>query len=238
MAADLRDPVRFALESVLDEVRPRTDGEVASYIPELARVDPERLGAALASTRGVVHEAGDCDVKFTIQSVSKPFVFALALDQLGLVEVTRHLDLEPSGEPFNAISLDEATGRPMNPMINAGAIVTTSLIRGDTSDDKFAVVLAGLEAFAGRQLSVDEQVFTSEASTGDRNRALAYLTRSAGTLRIDGRGRDDGVLPAVLDLGQRARPRDHGGDAGQRRRESGHRRDRSSARMPRAGRCR
>jgi glutaminase len=145
-------------------------------------VDPEHLGIALVSTRGDVHDAGDSDVAFTIQSVSKPFVFALALDALGVEEVTRHVGLEPSGEPFNAISLDAASGRPFNPMINAGAIVTTSLIAGDTADDKFAVIRSGLERFAGRDLVVDEDVFSSEAATGDRNRALAYLTKSAGTL--------------------------------------------------------
>lgn len=182
MAADLRDPVRFALDAVVDEARSRSGGEVASYIPELANADPDALGVALASTRGVVHETGDCDVEFTIQSVSKPFVFALALDALGLAEVTRHVGLEPSGEPFNAISLEATSGRPLNPMINAGAIVTTSLMSGETADEKFAAVRAGLERFAGRDSAVDEAVFDSEAATGDRNRALAYLTRSAGTL--------------------------------------------------------
>lgn len=182
MTAELRDPVRRMLETVLDDVRALNEGAVAAYIPELATVDPDQLGAALASTHGVVHEAGDCDATFTIQSVSKPFVFALAVDALGLTEVIRHVGLEPSGEPFNAISLEAASGRPLNPMINAGAIVTTSLMRGDTADEKFAVVRAGIERFAGRDLAVDDDVYESEASTGDRNRALAYLTRSAGTL--------------------------------------------------------
>lgn len=182
MAAALGDPVRHALESVLDAVRDRADGAVASYIPELAKVEPDQLGAALASTHGVVHEAGDVEAEFTIQSVSKPFVFALAVDARGLDEVRTHVDLEPSGEPFNAISLDEASGRPRNPMINAGAIVMTSLMAGDTADEKSAAVLAGIERFAGRDLRVDEDVYSSEATTGDRNRALAYLTRSAGTL--------------------------------------------------------
>lgn len=182
MATALGDPVRHALESVLDAVRDRRDGAVADYIPELANVEPDRLGAALASTHGIVHEAGDVEAEFTIQSVSKPFVFALAVDALGLDEVRTHVDLEPSGEPFNAISLDEASGRPRNPMINAGAIVMTSLMAGDGADEKLAVVRAGLERFAGRELQVDEEVYASEAATGDRNRALAFLTRSAGTL--------------------------------------------------------
>ncbi|GAA1941077.1 glutaminase A [Agromyces allii] len=187
MAADDTDrstpsPLSIALASVLERARPKTSGAVASYIPELALEDPDQLGIALASVRGTVHEAGDSDAEFTIQSVSKPFVFALALEQSGLAEVTRHVGLEPSGEPFNAISLDEHTGRPLNPMINAGAIVTSSLVRGDRADEKFSVISAGLSAFAGRSLDVDEAVFASEQATGDRNRALAYLARSAGTL--------------------------------------------------------
>ena len=179
---DLRDPVRGVLQAVLEDARSHTGGELASYIPELARADPEGLGVALVSTHGTVHEAGDSETEFTIQSVSKPFVFALALEQSGLAEVTRHVNLEPSGEPFNAISLDEASGRPLNPMINAGAIVISSLISGDTAAEKFAAIRAGLNAFAARELYLDEAVFESEQATGDRNRALAYLTRSAGTL--------------------------------------------------------
>lgn len=179
---DLRDPIRAALDSVLDVARPHTDGALASYIPELTRADPEALGAALASVRGSVHESGDSETTFTIQSVSKPFVFAIALERLGLAEVIRHVGVEPSGEPFNAISLEPATGRPLNPLINAGAIVMSSLIAGDTAEEKFAVIHAGLNAFAARELDLDESVFESEHATGDRNRALAYLTQSAGTL--------------------------------------------------------
>ena len=178
----LTSALTAVLASVIEQARPKTSGEPATYIPELAREDPDQLGIALASVRGTVHEAGDSGAEFTIQSVSKPFVFALALEQAGLADVTAHVGLEPSGEPFNAISLEEHTGRPLNPMINAGAIVTTSLIRGDRAEDKFAVIEAGLSAFAGRTLDVDEAVFESEAATGDRNRALAYLSRAAGTL--------------------------------------------------------
>ncbi|GAA1858574.1 glutaminase A [Microbacterium koreense] len=175
-------PLRTALTSVLTHARSLTDGEVASYIPELARQDPEQLGIALASVRGTIHAWGDSEAEFTIQSISKPFTFALALDALGLAAVTEHVGLEPSGEPFNAISLEETSGRPLNPMINAGAIVTTSLIAGDDDAEKFAVVRDGLSAFAGRRLDVDEDVYLSELDTGDRNRALAYLAQAAGTL--------------------------------------------------------
>jgi glutaminase len=182
MPVDFTHPVRATLDAVLETARPIDAGHVADYIPELAKVDPDRLGVALVSTRGDVHDAGDSDVAFTVQSVSKPFVFALALDALGIDEVTTHVGLEPSGEPFNAISLDAESGRPLNPMINAGAIVTSSLIAGATADEKFAVIKTGLERFAGRDLVVDEDVYQSEASTGDRNRALAYLALATGAL--------------------------------------------------------
>jgi glutaminase len=179
----LGDPVGHALQAVLDAARPLDGGELASYIPELALADPDALGVALVSSSGAVYGAGDTGAEFTIQSVSKPFVLALALEQSGLAAVTRHVGPEPSGEPFNAISLEESTGRPLNPMINAGAIVTTSLITGDTAREKFATIHAGLNAFAARELDLDHAVFESELATGDRNRALAYLTLSAGTLR-------------------------------------------------------
>ena len=179
---NLRDPVGDALQAVLDAARPLDGGELASYIPELALADPEGLGIALVSSSGAVYEVGDTGVEFTIQSVSKPFVLALALEQSGLGAVIRHVGSEPSGEPFNAISLEESSGRPLNPMINAGAIVTTSLLPGDTAAEKFATIHAGLNAFAARELDLDDAVLESELSTGDRNRALAYLTRSAGTL--------------------------------------------------------
>ena len=179
---DMRDPVGHALQSVLDAARSMDGGELASYIPELARADPAALGIALVSSSGAVYGAGDTDAEFTIQSVSKPFVFALALEQWGLAAVMRHVGPEPSGEPFNAISLEESSGRPLNPMINAGAIVTTSLMPGDTATEKFASIHAGLNAFAARELDLDDAVFESEMATGDRNRALAYLTLSAGTL--------------------------------------------------------
>jgi len=182
---NLRDPVGHALQAVLDEARPLGGGELPSYIPELSHADPERLGVAVVSTSGSVYEAGDTETEFTIQSVSKPFVFALALRQSGLADVTQHVGLEPSGEPFNAISLEEASGRPLNPMINAGAIVTSSLIAGRTASEKFATIHAGLNAFAARELDLNDAVFESELATGDRNRALAYLALSAGALGSD-----------------------------------------------------
>jgi len=182
-SGDAPDPIREALAAVVERHRADRSGDVATYIPELATVDADGFGAALVSVHGRVHAAGDADRPFTMQSVSKPFVHALAMSELGLDEVHRHVGFEPSGEPFNAISLDPATGRPDNPLINAGAIVTSALIDGPTVQDRFERVRSFLSACAGRELVVDEDVFISETSTGDRNRALAHLARSSGVLR-------------------------------------------------------
>lgn len=178
------DPVREMLTSVLEEVRGEDAGETAQYIPELASADPDRLALAIADPHGRRIALGDED-PFTIQSISKPFVFALALDALGRDEVLRHVGVEPSGEPFNAISLEEGTGRPANPLINAGAIATTGLIPGPGAGERAARIVEGLSRFAGRTLQVDEEVYASEASTGDRNRALAHLLRSYGVIETD-----------------------------------------------------
>ena len=177
------DPIRDALAAVVDRHRSNHSGAVATYIPELADVDADGFGASVVSVHGRVHSAGDADRPFTIQSVSKPFVYSLAISELGLDEVHRHVGFEPSGEPFNAISLDPDTGRPDNPLINAGAIVTSALIDGPTVLDRFERVRSFLSSCAGRELHVDDQVFESETATGDRNRALAYLTKSSGVLR-------------------------------------------------------
>ena len=179
----ITDPIESALGDLLDRHRHDVSGALASYIPELTRVDPEGFGVSLVSVHGGVYSVGDAHRAFTIQSVSKPFVYALAVADLGVDEVARFVGFEPSGEPFNAISVDPDTGRPANPLINAGAIVTAALVDGPTVSDRFERVRAFLSACAGHELGVDEEVFASESDTGDRNRALAHLARSSGVLR-------------------------------------------------------
>lgn len=154
-------------------------GEVASYIPELAQADPAWFGISMVTADGSVYEVGDSRREFTIQSISKPLTFALALESIGEEEVRQHVDVEPSGEAFNSITLQPGTGRPLNPMVNAGAIATTSLIEPLGFDQPIDRILHEYSAFAGRDLTVDEQVFRSENETGHRNRAIAYLLRNA-----------------------------------------------------------
>ncbi|WP_137843613.1 glutaminase A [Microbacterium sp. 2FI] len=176
------DPITALFQEVLDDVRPDDAGATAQYIPELAAADPERLALAAVGPFGRVRAVGDDSAEFTIQSISKPFVLALALQERGRDEVLAKVGVEPSGEPFNAISLEDITGRPVNPMVNAGAIATTALVRGDDVDERTASVVDLLSAFAGRSLWVDEEVYASESATGDRNRALGHLLRSHGIL--------------------------------------------------------
>jgi glutaminase len=200
------DPVSAALAGLLDRTAPDPDARVATYIPELATADPRRFGIAVAGVTGQVHAAGDASLAFTLQSVSKPFVYALVVSELGLDAVSRHVGFEPSGEPFNAISLEDGTGRPANPMINAGAIVTSALVTAGGPAERTARIVATLSAFAGRDLRVDDRVYASESATGDRNRALAHLMRAAGVLpvAIDGAVevyfRQCAVLATVADI--------------------------------------
>ncbi len=160
------------------------EGEVASYIPELGKANPDHFGIAVATTDGHVYEAGDTQVPFTIQSVSKAMVFALALDLLGAERVEAAIGVEPSGEAFNSIRL-RADNKPFNAMVNAGAIACSGLIAESAGDEAFELIRTALGRFAGRDLGVDAAVFESERSTGDRNRAIAYLLRTYGGVAGD-----------------------------------------------------
>ncbi len=177
--------VQGYLDGILAEHAGVSDGALASYIPELAEVDPTGFGLALSSSDGYVYESGDADVQFTMQSISKPFTYALALDQLGQTEVDERIGVEPSGEGFNKISVDQVTNVPKNPMINAGAIVACSLIPGKTAEDRFDLVRDFFSACAGRSLDFDEAVYQSERASGSRNRGIAYLLESFGALGAD-----------------------------------------------------
>jgi glutaminase len=171
-------PIQDYLDRLHRDLAAVHDGQVASYIPELATVDPRRFGIAIATVDGRVYEAGDTRQPFTIQSISKPLVYGVALEDRGMEQVRRTVGVEPSGDAFNSISLEPVTGRPMNPMINAGAIATTSLVAGATREARLARVLGAMSAYAGRPLEIDEAVFESERATGHRNRAIGHMLRN------------------------------------------------------------
>lgn len=177
------------VQRTLDRIRAEhagvTDGALACYIPELTLVDPSRFGVSLSSSDGFVYESGDAGVEFTIQSISKPFTYALALDRIGQDAVDAWLGVEPSGEAFNEISVDKATKIPKNPMINAGAITAVSLVPASTPDERFAQIQEFYSECAGRRLELDHDVYVSEKVTGSRNRAIAYMLQSFGVLDDD-----------------------------------------------------
>lgn len=183
-------PTRGEVEAMLEEatlrLRQVCDGQVADYIPALAAVDPELFGASIVTTDGVELVAGDAHHRFSIQSVSKPFVFALVCDALGPDVARDLLGVNATGLPFNSVMAVELNpGRTMNPMVNAGAIATTSLIPGENAEAMWDVVRAGLSRFAGRALDLDDDVYTSELATNQRNRGIAHLLDAYGRLSFD-----------------------------------------------------
>ncbi|HEY6131260.1 MAG TPA: glutaminase A, partial [Halioglobus sp.] len=185
-----------SIQSYLEELHRQFaslfEGEIASYIPELTRADPAWFGIALVTVDGHVYQVGDSLQNFTIQSVSKAITYGLALEDNDVDAVLAKVGVEPSGEAFNSISLDKETGRPLNPMINAGAIATTGLIHGSNSDEKLERILRRFEDYVGHPVTIDNEVYESERDTGHRNRAIAHLLRNADII--------EGAPEPVVDL--------------------------------------
>jgi glutaminase len=180
----MHSPIQTYLAELHGRLAGMHRGQLASYIPELAKADPKAFGICLVTMDGVAYTVGDTDSMFTMQSISKPFVFATALADRGQPLVARKVGVEPSGDAFNSISLDPQTGAPRNPMINAGAIATTSLVAGDTTEAQWQRIEASIAAFVGRDVRMDESVYRSESETGFRNRAIAWMLKNFGI--IDG----------------------------------------------------
>jgi len=181
------------LEETLQESRKHAErGQVASYIPELKKADPRMAGVALMTPQGLF-EAGDSRVDFTLQSISKVISLLVALEQRGVEAVFSKVGSEPTGDSFNSIvKLETSEQKPLNPMINAGAIAVCSLIPGSSVEDRFARIADLLEKILGRPVEVDESVYKSEKETGHRNRALAYFLKDINGL--------EGDVEEVLDL--------------------------------------
>lgn len=175
------EPREYDLDALRQRVRSERGGERSSSIPQLAEADPDLCAIALALPDGTVRSSADGTVPFSIQSAVKPFLFALALADTDGAALDR-VGIEPTGEAFDAIKLESDTGRPPNPMVNAGAILTCALVDGDSPDARSERILAGLSRFAGRPLEIDQAVARSEHLLGDRNHALAHLMRAEGTL--------------------------------------------------------
>lgn len=176
------DARTYDLDAVRAQILPERGGEVHDSIPQLADADPALCGLALALPDGTVRASAQADARLSIQSAVKPFLFALAILDTG-GEALDRIGIEPTGEAFDAIKLESGTGRPPNPMVNAGALLTAALVDGGDVEGRNARIRRGLSGFAGRDLDVDEDVAHSEHLLGDRNHALAHLMRAEGTLQ-------------------------------------------------------
>lgn len=177
-------PITDFLQKCQERFSRINDGAPADYIPELAKVDPSLFGIAVTTIDGHTHAVGDASQLFTIQSVSKAFVYAMAIEICGQEEVAKYVGVEPSGEAFNSIRLSP-DNRPFNPMVNAGAITCSALIFRQYPEQAFDKIREFLGQFAARDLEVDENVYQSECDTGDRNRAIAWLLKNNGILSGD-----------------------------------------------------
>ena len=178
--------VTSLVQEAHERYRTVTDGKVADYIPALAAVPADLFGLCVVSVGGHVFSAGDITREFSIQSISKPFVFALVCQALGGGQARQKVGVNNTGLPFNSVMAIELNqDRTMNPMVNAGAIATTSLAPGDTADAQWRFIHEGLSRFAGRELTMDQEVYESEAATNQRNQGIARLLQSYGRMYSD-----------------------------------------------------
>ncbi|OTG78016.1 glutaminase [Acinetobacter sp. ANC 5054] len=181
----MKTPVPDYLQHVLAQCHSNQLGALADYIPELAQADPNKLALALSTVDGTIYSTGDDEVEFTIQSMSKPFAYALAIHHLGLDAVLAKVGVEPSGEAFNQIALDKNNNLPKNPMINSGAITTHSLLPHEPEISRAENLRRFLSELAERELSFDDAVYASEVKTAFRNKSIGYMLRTVGVLNED-----------------------------------------------------
>ncbi len=175
-----------ALERGFERYRTDDSGVIAHYIPALAGVDPDLFGIAVVAAGGAVHTVGDAAALFSIQSISKAFVFALVDEALGHETVRERVGVNNTGLPFNSmLAIELNGGSPSNPMVNAGALAATSLVPGQSVDARWHFIREGLSRFAGRPLEIDDAVYSSESASNQRNQAMAWLLDSYGRLNGD-----------------------------------------------------
>ncbi|MFC0247114.1 glutaminase A [Citricoccus parietis] len=181
----MESPIQEYLESLLADVQRLRGGEPYQVHPPGREPNPEDFGICLATVDGRVYSVGVADQEFSIQSISKPFSYGLALADYGFDAVDEKVDVEPSGDPFNQISLAPVTGRPPNAMVNAGALAVASMIRGGGGRSAVRRIVDTYSRFAGRDLSSSRSVFDVEIRHSDRNHALAYLLSSVEVIEND-----------------------------------------------------
>ena len=178
--------VQQCVAEAYELVRHNDAGQSSRVYPALARAPRNLFGIAVAGISGERYEAGDALHPFAIMSVSKPFVFALVCEALGAERARAEIGVNATGLPFDSvIAIERGPEGRTNPMVNAGAIATTSLVPGTTAETKWRRIHEGLSAFAGRALTVDEEIYASASTSNDRNRGIAHLLRNCGRIAFD-----------------------------------------------------
>lgn len=180
------DHVRALAKEAHQKFAANTDGANAGYIPYLASVPSNLFGIAVAFADGTVIEVGDTSYEFAIESISKVFTLALVIEQIGPEALREKVGADPTGLPFNSvIALELHKGKPLSPLVNAGAIATASLVQGQNAEDRWRQILGAQSRFAGRSIALSEEVNQSEQTTNFHNRAIAWLLYSADAMYSD-----------------------------------------------------
>lgn len=193
MTDRFRTSLQSSVENAFEKSKTIQDGQVATYIPELSKANPDHFGVSVTFVNGETIHLGDSKTPFTLQSVSKPFVYGLALMDQGPEKVHERIGVEPTGEAFNSIiELEAKSHRPFNPMINSGAITAASLVKGKDPAERFQRILQMVESYTGEKTFIDMSVFLSEKNTGHRNRAIAHLLHHFNVIESD--------IESILDL--------------------------------------
>jgi glutaminase len=178
--------IEGALKAAFAKYRTLNEGKNADYIPALAKVDPNVFGIALVTADGKVFTAGDLKSEVSIQSISKVFTMALVMDESGVDAISGNMGVDATGQAFNSIvAVEQYKGAEMNAMVNPGAITATSLVKGGSRDEIWKKILANYSDFAGRPLSVNQEVFKSESDTNQRNQAIAMLMHAYGHIKSE-----------------------------------------------------
>lgn len=187
VAADLSpDKINAALSAAYDKYKGIKEGANADYIPALAKVDSNIYGIALVTADGKVYTKGDITSEVSIQSISKVFTMALVMDQSGINSIEDNMGVDATGQVFNSIyAVEQHKGAEMNPLVNPGAITSTSMVEGKSYDEIWNKILTTYEGFAGRKLTVLDDIYKSEAATNQRNQAIAHLMFAYGHIKSE-----------------------------------------------------
>jgi glutaminase len=180
------EQVRELVDEAYRRFKPNSDGKNSQVYPALARVPEDMFGICVVGTAGEVYAVGDAEHEFSIMSVSKPFLFALICEQIGPKQAHAKLGANSTGYPFNSLAgIEFSPDGRTNPMVNAGAIATTSLVPGATTDEKWSFIHDGLSRFAGRRLPLNQEVYASASATNFRNRSIARMLQSLDRIYCD-----------------------------------------------------